>query len=126
MAWVTTGRTIENYLPGEALSSLYGNDNLPVLGRYEGFAQYLDKVIDGEEKKFLRNKVFFARRVLPHITKEGMEKTLDLMAFASEAGKRIYSWNGRSRCALNADRKLWCATHLHQPLTIALHLAIVS
>lgn len=94
MAWVTNGRTIENYLSVEALSPLYDNGSLPVLRPYQDFPKYLDGIADSAGKKFHRNKVLFARQVLPHITIEQMENRLDLIAQVSEAGKRICAWNG--------------------------------
>jgi putative ATP-dependent endonuclease of OLD family len=94
MSWVTMGRTIENYLPVQSVSSVYGNDRIPVISQYQGFAEYLDGIIDGEGRKFLRNKVLFARGVMSHITREGMELSFDLGARVSEAAERISFWNG--------------------------------
>jgi hypothetical protein len=94
MAWVTNGRTIENYLPDEALRSRFGLSILPRHTRFSEFAVYLDRMAPGEGKKFLRNKALFAEKMLPHITKEALAEALDLGTQLRRAGEFIRHWNG--------------------------------
>jgi hypothetical protein len=54
------------------------------VGPVSRLAKYLDGIADGAGKKFHRNKVLFARQVLPHVTIEQMENRLDLIAQVSE------------------------------------------
>jgi hypothetical protein len=94
MAWVTNGRTIENYLPDEALRSRFGLSTLPRRTRFCDFSIYLDKLVQGEGRRFLKNKTLFAEKMLPHITKPGIEETLDLANQVRAAGQLIKRWNG--------------------------------
>ena len=94
MAWVTDGRTIENYLPDEAIRSRYGISVLPRRTRFSDFSIYLDRLMPGEGRRFLKNKTLFAEKMLPHITKQGIEETLDLANQVRAAGELIKRWNG--------------------------------
>ena len=96
MAWVTAGREIENYLPGNALESLYSVDPLPLLEPFADIAAYLDKIKDEEGAKYLRNKVLFAGKIIPHITRHDLQ-VLDLEDKIAEAHQRILAWNRASR-----------------------------
>lgn len=93
IGWVTVGKEIENYIPKAAIGALYGSATAPDCGRYEHFADYLDRFRKGEGLKYSRNKVLFAERVTPRITKENMA-TLDLNQRLEEVCKRIKAWNG--------------------------------
>lgn len=63
--WVTLGREVENYIGQSALASVVPSSKKP-LRQYESFADYLQKNSSpAERKKFERDKVGFAARVLP-------------------------------------------------------------
>lgn len=94
MAWVTAGKEVENYIPVDALQSLYSVDDLPPLERYADIAEYLNEMKADEGDRFLRNKVLFAERVIPHITRESLAVVLDLEAKISTAYSHILAWNG--------------------------------
>ncbi len=94
MAWVTDGKEVENYIPGDALQSLYSRADLPPLERYADVQEYLNNVRDGEGDRFVRNKVLLAERVIPHITRENLTEVLDLERQISTAYRRILEWNG--------------------------------
>ena len=94
MAWVTNGKEVENYIPIEALKSLYSTSNTHLLERYTDISEYLNRVKPGEGKRFLRNKVLFAERVIPHITRDSLAQTLDLERKIKEAYDQILKWNG--------------------------------
>lgn len=93
MAWVTAGKEVENYIPANALKSLYNTDDLPPLDQYVNFSDYLETVKSGEGARFLRNKVLFAERVIPHFTRSDLEEVLDLKKQMNKACKRINDWN---------------------------------
>jgi hypothetical protein len=97
MVWVTAGREVENYIPVSALESLYSVDSLPPLEPFADIAAYLDKIEDGEGAKYLRNKVLFAGKIIPHITRDGLTVVLDLEYKMVEAHQRILEWNRASR-----------------------------
>ncbi len=94
MAWVTAGKEVENYIPVEALRSLYSTTKLAPLGRYADMAEYLNTIKAGEGNRFLRNKALFAERVAPHITRGSLATVFDLEAKISTAYRRILEWNG--------------------------------
>lgn len=93
MAWVTAGKEVENYIPANALKSLYNTDDLPPLDQYVNFSDYLETVKSGEGARFLRNKMLFAERVIPHLTRSDLEEVLDLKKQMNKACNRINGWN---------------------------------
>ena len=94
MAWVTAGKEVENYIPADALQSLYPTTvDLPPLEQYEDVKEYLDQIKAGEGERFVRNKVLFAERVISHITRGALTETLDLERQVSTAYRRILEWN---------------------------------
>lgn len=96
MAWVTAGKEVENYIPLQAISSLYESNGSTPLEKYGDFSEFLDGLKDSEGKRFLRNKVLYAEQICPHITVEDMAGIFDLKAKINEACNRIRSWNGTS------------------------------
>lgn len=94
MAWVTAGKEVENYIPVQALRSLYSINDLASIERYADAAEYLKGIEAGEGDRFLRNKALFAERVPPHITRDSLTEILDLEAKMSDAYRRILEWNG--------------------------------
>jgi hypothetical protein len=94
MAWVTAGREVENYLPISALESLYSIADLPPLEPYEDIAEYLNRIEAKEGDIYLRKKVLFAGKVIPHITEDGLTGVLDLEDKIATARDRILEWNG--------------------------------
>jgi putative ATP-dependent endonuclease of the OLD family len=93
MAWVTAGREVENYLPVGALRSLYENATIAATDRYSEFSTVLDSIKEHEGKRFLRNKVLFAERIIPHIVLEDLVQQLDLKARLISAVEQIQRWN---------------------------------
>jgi len=94
MAWVTAGKEIENYIPTELLSALFPKAKLNPLTRYQDFEKHVDSTEPGAGKVYRRNKVLFAERVCPHLTKEMLASTLDLSSQLAETYKHIRRWNG--------------------------------
>ncbi|MEY2580003.1 MAG: hypothetical protein QOI49_2827 [Verrucomicrobiota bacterium] len=92
--WVTGGREIENYIPTDVLKSLYPRASFSLPSRKTAFVDLLEEIKTGESKHFVRNKVLFAERVLPFLTAENLESTLDWEKMAAHALVRIKSWNG--------------------------------
>lgn len=95
-AWVTAGREVENYISKQALSKFYSKKNLRTLAKTESFPKYLNKIKPGEGKRFESNKVRYAARICPHITREGVAETLNLETQVSTAIKHIRVWNGKN------------------------------
>jgi len=92
--WETKGKEIENYIPHGAVASLFEKKLDKQIEQYQLFSDYLDKMIKkGEGKKFLSNKVLFAEKICPHLSKENLLPILDLEWRLNEVCKRIKKWN---------------------------------
>jgi putative ATP-dependent endonuclease of OLD family len=94
LAWVTAGREVENYIPRQALETTYAQDSIKPLGPYQSFPHYLDGLKAGEGKRFTANKVAFADRICPLLTRENIAAALDLGERLDEVCRRIRGWNG--------------------------------
>lgn len=92
-AWVTEGRTIENYIPVAVLSCLYPEKQLPALKKYSDLGEYLESVERGAGREFQRNKVVFAERVCQVFRKEHLVGTLDLETSLEKLCAKIRAWN---------------------------------
>ncbi len=96
IGWLTAGREIENYIPKQALSALFQVSEISQLRRHTDIGNYLDKLRQGESKRFERDKGAFAEKVLPLVTKDEMANSLDLKMRMEEVCKAIRKWNGLS------------------------------
>jgi putative ATP-dependent endonuclease of OLD family len=96
MVRVTAGKEVENYIPVDALRSFYSLPDLEPLEQYADICEYLDGIEAGEGNRFIRNKVPFARKITPLITRESMKQVHDLEKKINEAHARILTWNGIS------------------------------
>lgn len=95
MVWVTSGKEIENYLTPQSILKHYSivEKTNPDLGQYENFADYLDKIKDGEGKRFLANKVKFASQILNNMDVADLSTRLDLKEKMTDVVKKIKIWN---------------------------------
>ena len=92
MPWITSGREVENYLPLAAIKKEFPNASVAP-AQFEEFANYLDSIEPGEGKRFERNKVLFAEKVIPVMNKDDLN-VLDLLAQTEQAIACIRRWNG--------------------------------
>ena len=86
--WITKGKEIENYLSEEDLRQRFGAE-LPMLGQYDLFPQYIDKYY----KNFSSKKVVFAKEMAEFITAENSKSVLDLKLQIEKLYKTIKQWN---------------------------------
>jgi len=93
MCWITKGREVENYIPPDAIASLYNKSLGKPIEQYQSFNDYLDKFRKGEGKRFLSNKVLFAEKISPFLTKNNLKPVLDLREHLSQICDRIKKWN---------------------------------
>jgi predicted ATP-binding protein involved in virulence len=93
LAWVTSGREIEHYLPINAIQSRFPDAHDPPT-QFRDFSEYLDELQPGEGKRFERNKVLFAETMTPALTKESINATLDLSNRLQATIALIRKWNG--------------------------------
>jgi hypothetical protein len=92
MGWVSAGREVENYIPVTSLQHLYKSDTLSPLGAFEPIEEYLDRIKEGDGKRFLRNKVLFAERINPTLQRSDLD-VLDLASRLDEVCQAIRSWS---------------------------------
>jgi putative ATP-dependent endonuclease of the OLD family len=93
LAWITKGKEIENYIPKYALERLYEKDLEEDFTSYMNIKDYLEKFKKGVGKSYERNKVAFAKKVIPHLNKEELEKTLDIKQNILKLVNMIKKWN---------------------------------
>lgn len=93
LAWVTWGKEIENYIPVSVLEATLGISIGP-LRRDQVLWRVLDRVKIGEGARLERDKIGFADRVVPSLTREALENTHDLGEKLDAATTCIRKWNG--------------------------------
>lgn len=92
-SWITAGREVENYIPKEAVAPLLGSTSVNQVETFAKFEEYLNTLKTSEGDKFLKNKVLFAEKILPGLTKENLESLLDIKEKIELAISEIKRWN---------------------------------
>jgi hypothetical protein len=95
-SWVTKGKEIENYIPAVVVKSVLQLEAVAQVGQYEKFNEYLNTLKENEGEAYLSNKVFFAEKILPNLTKEQLQGILDLDEKMVAAVTEIKKWNNLS------------------------------
>lgn len=93
IAWVTNGREIENYIPGECLKQYYKIDAIKKIEKFDNFSEYLETIKEGEGKKFEDNKILFSKNISQFFTKDLLKDQLDLEKMMSSVVNKIKEWN---------------------------------
>lgn len=93
ICWITKGKEIENYIPEDALLTYYKRKRKISLDPYQTFNQYLDRINRGEGEKYLSSKVLFAERIIPYLSVDSLQITLDLKQRLNEVCTCIKEWN---------------------------------
>ncbi|MCF6412020.1 hypothetical protein [Pseudalkalibacillus salsuginis] len=93
--WITKGKEIENYLPKTTIESFYEKEIDRQFGKYELIDNFLDSINEGEGKRFLRNKVKFAKDISQYFIKEELESSLDLKKNVDILIENIRKWNSK-------------------------------
>jgi hypothetical protein len=92
-SWTTYGRTIENYIPQEAINTTFNSTEYKLVPTFLKFEEHLEKIKVNEGVKFLKNKVLFAEKILPSLTKANIQEVLDMRERMDEVCSRIKTWN---------------------------------
>lgn len=96
ISWVTNGKEVENYIPFSVLKILYPSVKaITPLGQFDEIGDYLEKLKKGEKNRFIRNKVLFAERVCPLLTRESLSEILELTKKLDQVCNQLRWWNGR-------------------------------
>jgi predicted ATP-dependent endonuclease of OLD family len=93
ICWITAGITIENYIPDNAIISLYNLDPSMHLDQYKDYQEYLEENLATADKKFYKNKVLFAEKIRPHLHREDLEHVYDLSEQVPRLIEEIKKWN---------------------------------
>ena len=88
LAWITSGKEVENYLPVEALREFCGDDKLRGPDQFSDVFAYLENKGKGKP-----DKVPLARRLCPLMTRAMIENTSDLKDRLTEVCAMIQAWN---------------------------------
>jgi putative ATP-dependent endonuclease of OLD family len=92
--WITDAKEIENYIPATVLNKVFKRDNLPDIKQYEIF--YHEKENDYWHKNELTgsfDKIELAHKVIPHLTREDLDKGFELKDKISKICEKIKKWN---------------------------------
>lgn len=94
--WVTAGREVENYVPAILIAPFCDVATASQVGKFVKFDDYLNRLKSGEGKKYLNNKVLFAEKIIPNLTKVNLEVIMDIKERIEEAVVEIKRWNNLS------------------------------
>lgn len=97
--WITAGKEIENYLPGELLGRIYGIEQaeFPTIGKKEKIDNYLNNLYKAREssidgKNYTANKVRESKEIVSKMTLEDIQ-ILDLKKQVCTLISEIKKWN---------------------------------
>ena len=94
MCWITKGREIENYVSKNTIDSKLEIAGPNVLfNQYDNIEDYLDKLENGLGKKFLKDKIGYAKIFTTDVKKEDYEHNLDLDEQMKNVISAITKWN---------------------------------
>lgn len=94
MCWITKGREIENYVSKNTIDSkLEIADQNVLFNQYDNIEDYLDKLENGLGKKFLKDKIGYAKIFTTDVKKEDYEHNLDLDEQMKNVISEITKWN---------------------------------
>lgn len=96
--WITKGKEIENYLSKEIILRNYSEVELKdtlieSFEQYQKIDDFLDLIKNNEGKRFLRDKISFAHKIMLNAKKTDFENTLDLDRKMKAMIKEIKKWN---------------------------------
>lgn len=93
VAWVTKGREVENYVPGEAVCKLLEIKSCRQVDQFEYFFQYLNGIKSKQGEYYATRKPLLAERLCQFYTKENLMAVLDLPEKLSEVYQKVKQWN---------------------------------
>lgn len=94
MCWITKGREIENYIPGNLIKNRFNLENKKrQFEQFENLEEFLDDLDKGLGKKFLRDKITFARKMTENVNLEDYKNSFDLDIKMKKVIENIKLWN---------------------------------
>lgn len=96
MTWITKGGKIENYIPENLIKEYYLLSNKKTqFNQYDNIEDFLDRLKIGEGKKFLKNKIEFAKKTLESKSKQDFQDIYVLDDKMKKVIRNIENWNKR-------------------------------
>lgn len=94
LVWVTKGREIENYIPEIIIKEKYNKAKSRFhFEQFQNIEEFIDKLKSGEGKKFLRDKINFAKNIMENCTWDDLKDSYDLDKMICKVENRITEWN---------------------------------
>ena len=94
LVWVTKGREIENYIPEKIIKEKYNKEKSRFhFEQFQNIEEFIDKLKSGEGKKFLRDKINFAKNIMEKCTWDDLKDSYDLDKMIYKVENRITVWN---------------------------------
>ena len=94
LVWVTKGREIENYIPEKIIKEKYNKEKSRFhFEQFQNIEEFIDKLKSGEGKKFLRDKINFAKNIMEKCTWDDLKDSYDLDKMICKVENRITEWN---------------------------------
>lgn len=94
LVWVTKGREIENYIPELLIKKKYNKKNSKCsFGQFQNVEEFIDKLKKGEENKFLRDKINFAKDITTDCNWECFKDCYDLDKMITKIESKVLDWN---------------------------------
>ena len=90
LAWVTQGKEVENYIPAEALQTLAGETANSLPGPHDSVIAFYKAC---KARTSDPRKVDVAEELLPLLTRDGLQQTLDLAVRMDSVCRQIRQWN---------------------------------
>ena len=91
---VTKGREIENYISQNLIKKYYKKEkSRKEFKQYENIEDFIDALKKGEGKKFLRDKINFAREILEISEWRDFKESYDLEKIMFKIETQICIWN---------------------------------
>lgn len=92
VSWVTFGREVENYVTSRQIDSMFKTKS--DFGRFDAFGGFLAKAVSvEEEKRFLRDKIRYARELAMIADESDIRNSYDLGDQVLRVVKQIKAWN---------------------------------
>ena len=93
LAWITQGKEIENYISSDVISLWLEKPDMAQVGQYDNFFAYLDSIEQRKGHKYSKKKHLLAEELVSHMTKDNLEKILDLSENLNKVCEMIRTWN---------------------------------
>lgn len=93
ICWITKGKEIENYLPSCIIEGVENTSLDRELGQFEIISDFLEEISQDRGKKFLRDKVGFAKKAIDYMTIDKMNSKLDLNIMMNKVVARLKEYN---------------------------------